>query len=185
MVYPNKSGKFNNKRIMLDSTFDKLLYTLIRVKKPERVIETGVAYGYSSWIILNAIYKNRMGHLISIDLPNNDTNNDYNVGKITNIGMIVPSELKKHWTLKIGKSSELLEKIKNNWGEIDLFFHDSEHSYENMSYEFEYAHKILRRDGILMSDDIYKNSAFIEHVEKYKKNYILLNKGGIAYNTYA
>jgi cephalosporin hydroxylase len=46
-----------------------LLYALVRARRPQIVIETGVAKGASSAFILLAMRENRWGHLYSIDLP--------------------------------------------------------------------------------------------------------------------
>ncbi|ACR41605.1 O-methyltransferase [Saccharolobus islandicus] len=45
-----------------------LIYCLIREIKPQLVIETGVANGISTFLILNAIMKNGNGKLYSIDI---------------------------------------------------------------------------------------------------------------------
>ena len=42
---------------------DKLLYFIVRSKKPETIIETGVAAGFSSLSILKAIESNKKGKL--------------------------------------------------------------------------------------------------------------------------
>ena len=44
-------------------------YVLVRILKPDIVIETGVGAGVSSWTILHALEENNAGKLISIDLP--------------------------------------------------------------------------------------------------------------------
>lgn len=46
-----------------------LVYAIVRVLKPEIVVETGVASGLSSAYILQALEENRKGKLYSIDLP--------------------------------------------------------------------------------------------------------------------
>ncbi len=46
-----------------------MLYTLVRMQKPENIIETGVASGRSSMAILSALKDNKKGRLYSIDLP--------------------------------------------------------------------------------------------------------------------
>ena len=48
---------------------DKLLYFLVRLKKPNTIIETGVAAGFSSLSILKAIDFNKKGKLYSSDFP--------------------------------------------------------------------------------------------------------------------
>jgi predicted O-methyltransferase YrrM len=45
-------------------------------------------------------------------------------------------------------------------GEIDFFIHDSEHSYECMTFEYQQAWKYLKPGGLLVSDDISWNASF-------------------------
>lgn len=45
--------------------------------------------------------------------------------------------MKDAWTLKIGKSTKVLPKVLEDVGEIDIFLHDSEHTYENMMAEYD------------------------------------------------
>ena len=52
----------------------------------------------------------------------------------------------------------LLERV----GEIDFFMHDSEHSYECMSFEFRAAWEALRAGGVLVADDVNVNTAWEE-----------------------
>jgi hypothetical protein len=40
--------------------------------------------------------------------------------------------------------------------------HDSEHSYECMSFEFRTAWAALREEGVLVADDVNVNSAWSE-----------------------
>ncbi len=147
-----------------------ILFALIRNFLPKNVVETGVAYGISSSAILLAMKLNICGHLTSIDLPNHSISGyKYENGTIDPVylpeekqsGWLVPSDLRSSWTLKIGKSSNILPKLDN---EVDLFFHDSEHSYANMTFEFNWAKNHLTTSGIIGSDDIHWNSAFAEFV---------------------
>lgn len=162
----------------LNTTFGKWIYCCIRTLKPEHVIETGVAHGYSSWIILNAMHKNNKGTLYSIDLPNNDTNKDYNFNDQPTTGWMVPDNLKERWQMLLGDSKVILPKLLNELKEIDIFFHDSDHSYEHMQYEFEISHPFIKTNGLLISDDVHNHSAFSEHVNKYQLKALQFNKGG-------
>jgi len=164
----------------LNTTFGKWIYCCIRVTKPDSVIETGVAHGYSSWIILNALHKNQKGKLYSIDLPNNDTNNDYNFKNQPETGWLVPEALKSRWELKLGDAKILLPEILNKIETLDVFFHDSDHSYEHMKYEFNTVNRFLKKGGILLSDDVHKNKAFSEYVNENDLIALQFNKGGTA-----
>ncbi len=162
--------------------FGKMIYFLVRCSKPEVMIETGVAHGVSSWTILNAMHKNQKGKLYSIDLPNLDTKKTYNVENFSQQpGWVVPEMLRKRWELQLGKSSDLLPPLLNKLGTIDIFFHDSDHSYENMMYEFQATFDAVKQGGLIISDDVHKNSSFPEFVNEKKIIAVqLLAKGGVA-----
>lgn len=151
-----------------------LLFILIRRFKPSTVIETGVAQGVSSYFILKALELNGSGRLISIDLPQRDPEGyTYSDGTVDFVytpshldsGWLVPDELKKLWTLKLGRSSEILPTMDI---QVDMFFHDSEHSYQNMKFEFEWACKHINTNGTIMSDDIAWNRAWPELISSHK-----------------
>lgn len=42
----------------------------------------------------------------------------------------------------------------------DIFIHDSEHSYQNMMFEFSWAANNVRPGGLILSDDVSWNDAF-------------------------
>jgi predicted O-methyltransferase YrrM len=179
-VLPNtsKSAVAGNS---INTLLGKWLYCTVRVIKPEVLIETGIAHGNSSWVILNAIKKNGKGLLYSFDLPNNDTNADYNFGnRPVETGWMVPDELRMNWSMVIGDSRETLPKTLSSLSKVDFFFHDSDHSYEHMMFEFKTVFPFLNEGGILSSDDINKNSSFQDFVKANKINSILFTKGGSA-----
>ena len=49
---------------------------------------------------------------------------------------------------------------------IDLFVHDSLHTYSHMKWEFEAALSALRSGGLVISDDIDGNRAFEQMVQR-------------------
>ena len=118
--------------------------------------------GWSSFMILSAISRNNSGHLHSFDLD------DYeNVKNYGGVGYLIPEKLKENWTLIIGDTKEKLEPVLKKLKHIDMFIHDSEHSYEMMMHEYSTAWKHLKKDGILGSDDINHSNAFEEFTGKY------------------
>ena len=142
------------------------LYAFCRHFRPETVVETGVHYGASSAFILKALEANIKGHLYSIDLPdvayvrdNLQIHHDALPIK-GSTGFVVPSELQRNWTLIIGDSKIELPQLLSELEGIDLFHHDSKHTYEHMMFEFETVWPKLREGGVLMSDDVTWNSAF-------------------------
>ena len=161
--------------------FGKFLYFIVRCAKPAIMIETGVAHGVSSWTILNAIHKNGTGKLYSIDLPNLDLKS-YNPQNISQqSGWAVPDTLRKYWELQLGSSNELLPALVQKLGAVDIFFHDSDHSYKNMMFEFKEVYPAIKENGLIISDDVHKNESFRDFVNAEDIVGIqFLTKGGAA-----
>lgn len=141
------------------------LYALIRYLKPDVIVQTGVASGVSSSLVLLALKLNDKGKLVDIDLPNRKKEGYvYGDGTIDAVytpneldpGWLIPNDLRGRWNLKLGPSREVLPKIEK----CNIFFHDSEHSYENMTFEFEWAYSKLSGPGLLASDDINANDSW-------------------------
>ena len=139
-----------------------ILYNTIRNKRPDCVLETGVANGFSTRIILEAMEKNGSGKLYSVDIKND-------VGKFVKAG---PSKIKKRWNLIINKKMRQLDSLIKRGG-LDIFIHDSDHSYKNMIYEFDVAYKRVRSGGLIMSDDTNSNSAFLDFCRSKGLNFEL------------
>jgi len=149
------------------------LFLLIRKFKPRIVVETGVAQGGSSYVMLKALQINGVGKLISVDLESRNpegyaysdgTRDPVYVPKNLTVGWLVPDELRSFWALKLGRSSKVLPTIDDD---IDFFYHDSEHSYENMTFEFEWAYAHLKEGGMLAADDVGWNRAFPDFLQKH------------------
>jgi predicted O-methyltransferase YrrM len=134
----------------------RALYILVRLFQPEKIIETGVAAGRSSFYILKALHDNGKGKLYSIDIPPN------NLPKGESSGWIVPEDLKNRWALKLGRSFDILLPLIKSLGSIDVFIHDSDHSYENMIWEFQGIYPLLRKGGLFLAHDVGRNNAFYD-----------------------
>ena len=141
-----------------DPVFARLCYALVRALHPKQVVETGVCYGVTSAYVLQALSVNGDGWLNSIDLPPLAENGD------DFVGWFVPEELRGRWMLHRGQSGRLLPPFLADVDTIDVFIHDSLHTYRNMTHEFRLAWAALRAGGALVSDDIEGNSAFAELV---------------------
>ena len=53
-----------------------------------------------------------------------------------------------------------LAPLLQDLGQIDVFYHDSDHSFVHMMWEYTSVWPHLRAGGILLSDDIGWNRAF-------------------------
>jgi predicted O-methyltransferase YrrM len=134
------------------------VYAVVRAAKPRVIIETGVASGLSSAHILRALAVNGTGTLHSIDLPNVQQGSVLPEGCTS--GWIVPDSLRGRWKLQIGDTRELLPRLLETLDRVDLFLHDSDHSYEAMLFEFEQAYPKLAPRGLLLSDDTHLHAAW-------------------------
>jgi predicted O-methyltransferase YrrM len=146
-----------------------MLYYLIRLEKPQLIIETGVWTGKTSWTILQALADNGSGHLISIDLGVKTSCTS--VLPIKEIGGLVPKNLLSKWTLEIGDANKLVPALLKKHGQIDMFYHDSDHSYEHMTFEYTTALQNIKNNGIIASDDINLNNAWSDFSKSLKNHY--------------
>jgi predicted O-methyltransferase YrrM len=151
-----------------DATIElaRLCYLLVRLTKPLTVVETGVGRGFTSCYILKALRENKKGHLYSIDLPMLK----WDARK--HIGMLVPSSLRSRWTLIFGPGIDEMKKLRKKLENIDMFVHDSNHTYLNQLAEYQIAMTWLKKNGILISDDV-KNDALLEVCERFKGEIIV------------
>ena len=159
--YPSQSKPYPLE-YTLDNESGEFLYLLCKMIKPDKVVETGVAYGLSSMYILQALHENKKGTLYSIDsifLPWQSKEM---------IGAAIPDHLRKNWKLILGPSSNNLHNLLNSLQSIDIFFHDSLHTSKNMTFEFETSWPFIKDKGFLLSDDISSNNAFYEFYTKLK-----------------
>lgn len=159
------------------------LYIIVRMLKPEIVVETGVAAGISSAFILQALQDNNRGRLYSIDFPNYALKDASPIPEGKEPGFAIPPNLKRRWVLELGKSSAILPNLLAGIGKVDIFLHDSEHSYENMMFEYTTSWDYLPPTGLLLSHDISWNSAFRDFSRKVRckpTEIYLTNIGAIA-----
>lgn len=148
-----------------------LLGSLVALRRPAIVVETGVAMGFSTAVILAAMAENGDGALHSIDLPPLQVSADHFVGEA------IPDALRGRWTLHVGPSRTLLPGLLRELGEIDLFIHDSDHSYAAQYEEYREAWPHLTHHGCLVSDDVY-NSAFVEFAAEVSARPYLIAPAG-------
>jgi hypothetical protein len=165
------------------------LYRLVRTARPTVIVETGVYRGVSSAFILAALHDNGAGRLYSIDLPSGDYL-DPSTGRVDAsplysdeaVGFAVPEDVRDRWTLRLGDVRVELPKLLSQLPSVDLFYHDSEHTYEMMMWEYEQALPHLRIGGLLTSDDTNWNSAFSDFLRRQslRPSWVMLQRLGIA-----
>ena len=167
--------RYSSWGIGLSPPMGMVLYVICRGQKPDLVVETGVASGISSSYILCALDLNKHGELYSIDLPWSES------GGGRQSGCLIPDHLRQQWHLISGSSSDKLAPLLEKLGQIDVFLHDSDHSYENMLWEFQTAWAHLKTGGALLSHNIDYNSAFADFCRSVKtRGYAFHEMGGLA-----
>lgn len=136
-----------------DPAFAEAIWCLIRRTSATKVVETGVAHGVTSRIILEAL-KGR-GHLWSIDFPPPGAPAFHE-----EIGAAVGPWPEAEWSLIFGSSRRRLPALLKRIAPIDLFVHDSDHREHNVRFEMALAWDALRPGGAMVIDDIDNNSVF-------------------------
>lgn len=141
-----------------DRQLAQLCYALCRATKPAVFVETGVAYGVTSAFILKALEVNGRGRLYSIDRA------PFARNAKNFIGALIPEDLKVNWKLYRGQSKKILPGLFSELKQVDIFLHDSRHTYSNMNLEFQTAAPYLSNRSILIADDVNRNVAFQEWI---------------------
>jgi predicted O-methyltransferase YrrM len=165
--------------------WQELLYILVRLAKPAVVLETGVFDGLSSAVIMQALEDNGAGYLVSIDLPartaiggSTDRMIETTLPAGMSPGWVVPDYLRDRFRLIEGDSKEWLPKLLDEYPHPDIFFHDSLHTFEHQYFEYTTAWPHIVPGGLLLSDDIFFNSAFHQFCKQQARKYVHLEGFG-------
>jgi predicted O-methyltransferase YrrM len=132
----------------------ELLYQLAEHLRAERIVETGIAYGWSSLALLLSLAKRERSLLISTDMPYVWRDNDRYVG------CVVPRRLRSNWKRIFRPDREALPLALRIAGPIDLGHYDSDKSVDGRAWAYPTLWKALRPGGIFVSDDVGDNLEF-------------------------
>jgi hypothetical protein len=143
-----------------DPSFARAVWCVVVHLAPQKVVETGVARGVTSRFILEALARERRGHLWSIDRPALDEELH------PQIGAAVTPHLRDRWTVLVGTSRRRLPSLLRRIAPIDLFVHDSLHTERNLWFELTRAWAAMGGRGVLAADDVERNTAFQRFVEE-------------------
>jgi predicted O-methyltransferase YrrM len=155
------------------------LYWAVRQLKPNVIVQTGVCNGLSSAFMMLALVKNGPeGRLHVVDMPPVFDSKDpswkiknkvYGVvipeGKDS--GWLVPDAYRDRFEVLSGDAKLLLPGLLKKLGTVDLFYHDSDHTYDHMMFEFEEAKKYLTPNGVMIGDDISWNASLWDFADQY------------------
>lgn len=138
----------------------ELLYFLTRRYRPRTIVETGVAFGYSSYAFLRALERNGDGgRLWSSDFPFFRMPDPERY-----VGILVPDELRGAWTLRTKGDAANLPEILAEVDSIDLFHYDSDKTARGRAFGCGLVLPRLAPDGVFLMDDVQDNGWFRDHV---------------------
>ena len=145
-VTSRMNGSFPESRKSLEA-----LYSIVRTVRPTLVLETGVSIGVSTAVLLAALDRNGCGHLHSVDI-------DSDVGRVARAGNT------DRWTLHVHPhvgGEDSMRRLVAELGSIDVYYHDSGHSWLWQTFEYETA--IPATTSLVLSDDVDASWAFADH----------------------
>ncbi len=142
----------------------RLLYGIVRAGAPDHIWETGVANGVSSLIILKALERNGSGTLHSTDIA-------------SDVGALVHPEEREAWDLHVidrTRAAGSLLEYARRLPPLDLFIHDSLHTFRWQTTELGMAAERLRPGGLMASDDVDASYAFADFCRSHELAPLLL-----------
>lgn len=129
-----------------------LLYAICRLDKPNHVLETGVARGMSTAMILAALRENELGQLTSIDVTDQ-------------VGSLVAESLRERWSLVVVSTDAPLRELELALVDappIEMYLHDSDHRPEYQYLEYSLVKQYSNEDAVLFSDDVEASDVFTD-----------------------
>lgn len=125
-------------------------YVLVRALRPNRVIETGTDKGLGSLVLAEALLQNGSGRLFTID-----TN--------PQAGFLIGGK----WASVIDQvQGDSHEVLRSTTDAVDLFLHDSLHTYEYEMGEFHTVEPLLTEGAMVLSDNATETSALMDWAEE-------------------
>ncbi len=141
-----------------DPSLSAVTWCAVRHLRPMNVIETGVARGVTSRVILEAMFLNGFGHLWSVDLPH-----PFRPELHHEIAAAVPSGCRSRWTYVRGSSRRQLPSLVSSLEKVNLFVHDSLHTARNMGFELRTVWPAMSSGDLALVDDV-DNQSFRDFV---------------------
>jgi len=155
------------------------LYWVVRRLKPKVIVQTGVSNGLSTAFMMLALAKNGSdGKLHAIDLPATFDQADpgwTQMGMVYGVaipegqssGWLVPDRYRDRCEVLVGDAKELLAPLVDRIDGIDLFFHDSDHTYAHMMFEYLSLMRKLKPGGVILADDVSWNASLWDYADAH------------------
>ncbi len=144
------------------------LYALVRLLRPDHIVETGVSSGVSSAHFLLGVRRNHHGTVHSIDLPLLQRGPRFSARESPvaippgrSSGWAIPASLKVGWDLRIGQSEALLPGLVDEIDSVGIFLHDSRHTPAHLTFELTTVRPKLTPGAIVLADNtVWTGAAF-------------------------
>jgi hypothetical protein len=138
-----------------DASLVRAVWCAVRHLRPTAVVETGVARGITSRIVLEALDRNDHGRLWSVDLPHPF---DHSIRDET--GAAVTDALLPRWNYVEGSSQRRLPQVIHDVRRVEVFIHDSLHTAKNTRFEMNHVADVMPQGGVMLVDDISTHDGF-------------------------
>lgn len=134
-------------------------YAVIRATQPDHVVETGTHLGLGSCVIATALLRNGHGRLTTIDI---DPEAGYLIGE--------------PWANVIDRRTGSSVDVLTELSEVDMFLHDSLHTYDYETRELAAVEPNLRANAIILSDNAHESSALSDWAERSGRHYLFFKE---------
>ncbi len=148
-----------------------LLYWLVRLLRPETVLETGVASGASSRSILEGLHLNSSGHLYSSDLSR--------LIPRQHAGLCVDPEMRARWTLLHEGDRKNIPQILKLTGSIDLVHYDSAKDPNEMRWVLDQTAPLLASNAVVVLDDVDRHGLIQEVVQAADQSWFVFRNAAV------
>ena len=132
-------------RSMTFPLFRALCYTLIRVLRPQSVVEIGTMYAGTSELFASALMANGQGMLTTVD--------PYGGVRVPGILETWPAEMRRFVDYRPINSMELFSELASKQQRPDMIFVDGNHEYEYALFDLLSSARVIRREGIIIMDN--------------------------------
>lgn len=134
-------------------------YALVRATQPDHIVETGTQLGLGSCAIAAALLQNGHGRLTTIDTD-------------PEAGYLIEGPWASVVDRRIASSVEVLGELRD----VDMFLHDSLHTYEYETRELMAVQSSLSAGAIVLSDNAHDSSALSDWAEQTGRNYLFFKE---------
>lgn len=131
-------------------------YALVRALRPQHVVETGTDKGLGSLMFAAALLANGTGRLTTLDVDPNS-------------GYLIRGRYATVVDRQLGDSVATLRALTTP---VDLFLHDSLHTFEHEAAEYEAVESMLKPNALVLSDNSHVTDALPQWAERTGRSFL-------------